>query len=512
MKRLKYTFTIVLVAAFALGLAACDDFLDKEPSKSNNVVASTIDHLDKLLNDPAVFYRQESYTLLTSTDDFTYFGYLHNRWKTYYPEELFYFLFDHEYLQLNDSKFWVGEYNKIFYANMVLFNLDYVDGTVEQKAALKAECHFIRAYSYHELAQVYCLPYTEATKNELGLPLKRGLSFEETNHRGTLEETYKLIESDLEEALKTTATLGSDRCIWRISKEAVNAFAARYYLGQNNYEEALKYANAALSSHSKLFDYNTEMTYANFTDTRTVTNNDDGTTFQVFIQYPSSYEPTDMRGMLAWEEFYYLRVMYNAANWYLPSQELLGIYQGENDLRYKWHMILDYSYRRPYLNNTLYHYPGYVFFGWTDLPSGPTTAEMVLTKAECQARLGNYQDAMNTVNVLRAKRMDNTLSASEINLSAASKAEAITKILEERRREIPFSIRWFDIRRYNTNDDPADDIDEITRSFFPYTAAGPDMTQPEIIYTLKKGSRRFATPIPNADVVSSGGKVLQNTY
>lgn len=47
--------------------------------------------------------------------------------------------------------------------------------------------------------------------------------------------------------------------IWRASLPAVHAFAARYYLFMNNYNEALKYADLALKKHADLVDYNTEM-------------------------------------------------------------------------------------------------------------------------------------------------------------------------------------------------------------------------------------------------------------
>ena len=137
---------------------------------------------------------------------------------------------------------------------------------------------------------------------------------------------------------------------------------------------------------------------------------------------------------------------------------------------------------------------------------------MLLTKAECQARLGSFGDAMTTVNQLRAARMDNTAPADRINLSAASQAEAITQILEERRREMPFSMRWFDIRRLNNNDDANDDVEALTREFYPYNNSGVLIKEPVQTYTLEKNSRRFAQPILNTEIETSQGAIQQNTY
>lgn len=72
------------------------------------------------------------------------------------------------YSKLPNAPYWTTEWKKIFIANMVLENLDRVEGSIETKEQLRAEAHFIRAYSYFKLADVYCLPYNQSTKNEMG--------------------------------------------------------------------------------------------------------------------------------------------------------------------------------------------------------------------------------------------------------------------------------------------------------------------------------------------------------
>jgi hypothetical protein len=170
-------------------------------------------------------------------------------------------------------------------------------------------------------------------------------------------------------------------------------------------------------------------------------------------------------------------------------------------------MVEDYSYDR----GMSMSYPAYIFFHNSKIPSGPTVAEMLLIEAECKARTGNWQEGLNTVNELRAKRMDNTAPANIINLSALNQAEALSKILEERRRELPFTQRFFDVRRFNNNTDASDDV-LMTRIFYPIGMSVVEGSQAPITYTLDKKSRKFARPLPNTDINITEGVLEQNTY
>ena len=154
-------------------------------------------------------------------------------------------------------------------------------------------------------------------------------------------------------------------------------------------------------------------------------------------------------------------------------------------------------------------YPIYTFFTLTYMPSGPTTAEMYLIKAECQARLGDYMDALETVNILRAKRME---PGEWVNLKASNQQEAIMQILEERRREMPFAQRWFDLRRLNNNETDYDDVENITKEFYRFTSATIYGDEEPLTYTLEKNSRKYALPINENEIELSNGALEQNVY
>lgn len=506
---------ILLILAFVPLVLSCNDFLSEKPSKTTSLVPETVDHLETLLNGYSSFYQEGNRAVVFGSDDYGLYKELYQAKSSAYGIVAVEFAtWDIQYLP-DDTResFWANEYKKIFIANMVLDYLPKVSGDADTKLKLKAEAHFIKAYSYFVLANTYCLPYTAVNKNEMGLVLKNSVSFDEPLPRATLEATYQEIESNLKEAQKLSVgmTMANNKYrSWRASKPAVDAFAARYYLNLNNYTEALKYADEALKGHDVMMDYNTDMRYSSKVQTVTI-NSGLPTQEVVEIKYPYTHDnQSDMTDMMEWKEFYYFRMLYNEGWWYIPSSELLNLYDHEYDLRYKYHMVKNYSYDRG-LTKPAYEYPGYVFFYKDRLPSGPTVAEMLLIKAECQARQGSYAEAMNTVNILRAKRISNEAPANVINLTASSKEEAITKVLQERRRELPFTQRWFDIRRFNNNDDSSDDV-VLTREFYPYTNSGIMGKEPLKNYTLEKNSRRYAAPIHYTEIQSSLGAIKQNVY
>jgi len=498
---------ILLIAMFsAVFFSACDDFLSEPPSKTSSLVPSTVEHLENLLNDYSTFSSESNNDLIFGSDDYGLLTHLYdNSSGVYKVKTANYATWDVQSLPDDDRAYYPHEWRKIFQANLILESLGNVSGAENDKDNLRAEAHFIRAYSYFQMVNTYCLPYSEENKGELGLPVKVSTSFEESGARVTLGETWDMILSDLEKALELNRDLvlrdGKYRS-WRASSPAVNAFAARVYLMMNDYTKAQTYAEAALSDHRQMMDYNTDMRFSDIISEELI----DGALKRIWYPYTHDAQE-DQTDRMEWKELYYYRFLDNAYWNYIPSPELLALYDQTYDLRYKYHMVEDYSYDR----GLSISYPGYVFFYKGEIPSGPTVAEMLLVEAESKARTGNWQDALTTVNELRAKRMDNTAPANIINLSAASQAEALSKILEERRRELPFTQRFFDVRRFNNNTDASDDV-IMTRTFYPIGSSVIEGSQTPITYTLDKKSRKFARPLPNTDINTTAGVLEQNQY
>lgn len=489
----KYIILLCFVCAF---LQACNDFLDERPSKGSRLEIKTVEHLDALLAS-SVYYNENNKQVIYGSDDYEIPVELYDSNPSLFSNNiLMWYLWDIDNLKNEryDNLF-KNEYSKIFNANVILENINNVEGTKEKKDELKAEAHFIRACSNIQLVQTYCLPYAEKFMNEPGLPLKTETNYEQSLQRSSLRDTYDFIESDLKEALKISNVDANQ--IWRGNLYAVKSYMARYYLNIGDYNSALKYANEVLMQKSELVDYNTEMSFA---EDLIVTNGDD----QYSLKVPYSfYHQMDLVDAFNWKEYLYIRFLQCDTEWFIPSKDLLALYDKTNDLRYKYHMVEDYSYNKSIFNISS---PGYFFFNTEKLPSGTTVAEMYLIKAECNARLGNIGKAMSTINILRAKRM---LPGAHVILHATSIDDAILKVLAERRREMPFTVRWFDIRRFNYNETAIDDV-VLKRKFYSYTSTSIDNGGEVKEYSLSE--RRFAVPFIDREIKLSQGELRNNIY
>ena len=490
MKILKYS---IILGSLVL-TAGCKKFLEKEPKKQTSI--QTADQLEALINNATLYtYDGNNATACYSTDDteITPDALKKNPGKWTY-ENLYHYTFQVDpIVSFAADPLWNGEYKKIFTANLVLFNLDKVTGPDTLKAQLAADAHFMRAWSYWLLANHYCLPYSKANENEPGLPLKLSVDYDEPLKRASLKETYDLIMADLAEAQNTTWTDVNPLLTWRVSKKAVDALLSRIYLFNGEYDKSLEASNRALASTTaKLKDYKTIVagvaaSYSNPT---------------AKINY-SEFNDWATNKFLTWPEFYYARFSYTSSQWWIPSTSLVNLFDKNNDLRYKWLMMENGNRRFTITDPMIIRYS--FFSDGRYIPTGPTVAEMLLNKAEVQARKGDFAAAMTTLNILRDKRF-NTAAP----LTATDRADAIKKVLDERRREMPFAMRWFDIRRFAVNDYPADDVTVV----HPLYKIGVGTTDPNVIenYTLPVGSKRYAVPINGVEMDAAKGQIIQNQY
>ena len=493
----KYIYTLLL-----LGLTSCTDFLNVPPSKNSQMEIETAEQLNALLGNYVNFFKENNMSSCWATDDCGLTADLYKKETTCFQiSNVFHTLWDIDGVA-NDSYeiLWTSEYQKIFTANLVLDNLSKVSGDKTLKEKLRREAHFIRAVSYWQLVNTYAMLDTPENQKEPGVTLKQTTSFEEKTGRATIEETNKLIEADLKIALEETDPIiqnGKFRP-WRISKTGAKAFAARYYLQKGNYDQALTYAQGALAEYSTLIDYNTEFRYYERQIPIRVGN------VTKYLDFPFTLYSTD-NDILTWKEFYYSRVLTTDNGWFIPSQSLLDLYDHDHDLRYRYLMVEDFSF---YKNAKQVSYPGYTFFGSNSKPSGPTVPEMILIKAECMIRKGQWSEGMQVLETLRKKRIE---QSAYTPLAANNQNDALRHVLEERRREMPFSHRWFDARRLNQNNDPSDDV-EFVKQFYSYNISTVFVEQATKEYKLTKNSRRWASPIPYKETVSSQKEIVQNQY
>lgn len=487
MKLLKSLLIITGVILFV----GCKKYLSEEPKKQASI--KTVDQLEALVDNATAFASVSSSTAVFSTDDTEIT-------KDLYKNNAVAFTIDNLQYYVNSvdgivgaaaDALWAGEYKKIFTANLILANVDDVTGDELRKQRVKADAYFIRAYAYWVLANYYCAPYSAANLNSLGLPLKKTVDYTESLKRATLKETYDFILADIAEAQKVANDEVDPMRAWRVSKKAIAAFMSRIYLFTGEYDKSMEQANVALTSTvAKLVDYKTLKPGISKSYTSPVAK----------LNYVELNDWAASK-YLYWSEFYYTRYVATRSQWYLPSTALLALYDTQNDLRYKSFMIPNGGRRFSVVTPAAFRYT--VFADGQYIPEGPTFSEVLLNKAEVLARKGDFGGAMTVVNILRQKRM-----STYIALTATDKDDAIKKVLEERRREMPFAMRWYDIRRFSVNEYPADDV-TVTRDFFDVSISGVNVNAPKT-YTLS--AKGLLVPINGVEMDASKGQIVQNPY
>lgn len=423
----------------------------------------------------------------------------------------FHYTFDSDKLiqtSANDAV-WSNGFQRILTANVILSNVENVSGTEEEKKVVKANAYFNRAYAYWVLVNHFCQPYSSGTLQTPGLPLRKTTSYTESLTRASLKDTYDFIMSDIAQAQTfVTYTDVNPLFRWRISKAGIDAFLSRYYLFIGDYNNSLKHANSALASgNAQLVDFNTIKPATNPTTYRPGGAN--GPAYVVNYSELSQWTNTQY---FAWQEFYYTNFtagLNTARNTFNASAALLANYDlpsgaKANDLRYK-HFVPDNSgfvaqWTLPGLNS-------FKQFGFNLIPTGPTVAEVLLNKAEASARLNDFTTAATAVNILRAKRFVSGYANVNLDFNASN---ALALVLQERRRELPFAFRWYDLRRFAYNETPADDI-VVNHTFYNVTLSNVDMSTTKT-YSLPVKSTHYMLPIPNNDIIQSQGQIQQNTY
>lgn len=488
---------IYLTTALALTLTSCNDYLDTVQNKGNDEILTKSSQVEALFANSDIFNTPTGLNVAASddygmsTDLFDMIGYLDES----LINGMSWNIKDVPANQYGDNV-WESEYQKIFTANLIINQIDEItDLTEANRTEYLAQAHMMRATAMWNLVNTYCEPYSAETASGLGLPLKTTTSYEESMARATLQQTYDFILADLEEAAKTNKAGIADNRRWMVSKPAVEALLARFYLFTQNYEQAAVHAAEALKcSDARLEDYNN----LGFKPADVSWNGEMQT-----VNYSALYRYGDNQ-VANYRENYLSQYFKNQQS-LIPSESLMELYDQDNDLRY-----------RQFFNKYALWEQGIggigddiVYNKFNErIQAGPTVPEMLLTEAEALARTGKWQEAMISVNKLRQARFDK--NAEDITLSADSQQDAIEKILEERHREMPFIMRWFDIRRLAYNETSYDDV-TVERDFYEVS---DNAVNSGVLahYVLPVKSKRYAQPIVYTEIARSNNQIMQNEY
>lgn len=468
---MKKTFFITTVLAGIICFTSCKKYLDLKPK--GYVIPQTTEDFDRILNNPTMAKNIANH-LDMLTDDYFVKGSGKAAMEQDNSSESRIYLWKAEiYTTPDDMKynaFWNLLYNNAYQYNAIINGIETATGgTPAKKKIIMAKAKLGRALTFWYLVNLYTQPYqTQTAATDPGIPLITSNDIAAPlPGRGTVKETYDFILKDLQEAIPDLPVSVQDP--YQLSKAAGYSALARTYLMMGDYANAGKAANDALSFNNNLIDYNTEY---------------EETDGQIFPKEDGKYADMlkDPENIFV-QHYSYTRGM---AYQYV-SREAVNLFDAA-DLR---HIYLTLETEPDPVTNkpdSNYLFMGAMSFNYNISFTSP---EMLLIRAECNARQGKVADAMEDINRLRQHRIKTTAYKA---LTAADKKAATRLVLEERRRELLFrGSRWFDMRRLNS--DP--DFGFTARHYF----------QDGTSIALAPGSKRYTLFLPISALTAN---IVQN--
>lgn len=158
-------------------------------------------------------------------------------------DNLFYF-YNYKNIPNNSrsSRFWSFSYRAVVGCNKVIEAA--TEGQSETMDQLIGENYYIRALIYFQMANIYGRPYTQGRDN-LAVPLKLSTDIEEKPDRNTVGEVYDQVVEDL---MKAEGLMNQAKSASYATKEAAQALLSRVYLYMGENQKAIEYADKVINS------------------------------------------------------------------------------------------------------------------------------------------------------------------------------------------------------------------------------------------------------------------------
>jgi hypothetical protein len=361
------------------------------------------------------------------------------------------------------SSDWSSAYKVVEYANIVLDGLPDVDVSASNQTDfdnITGSALFFRAFAFYTLSQTFCKPYNSSSAGtDLGIPVRVSSNVNQTSVRATVQQTYDQMINDLNRAASLLPV--TPVYVYRPSKSAANALLAKIYLSMEDYTNAFSSVNLALADNSGLLDYNNTSVVPQGT-----------------FRFPSAVGGKSFNEIIFYAQSVNYATIRATAGTAIIDSTLFKSYGG-NDLR-KTIFFKDNG------GGTVQYFGTYT--GSAQCFSGIATNELYLIRAECYARQNNVAAALTDLNALLVKRWK---TGTFTPITAVDANDALSKILQERRKELPFTgqIRWEDLRRLNKDQRFAQPLKRI------YSGTA---------YTLPPNDDKYVLPIPDNEIQLTG--------
>jgi len=453
-QRYKVYFIIVICFVFN----SCKKQWLDEKANLSDVRPSTLKDFQAILDDNSVMNNVYAGIGLSGADNYYLTDQNYNNASQYLRNS---YTWEKDIFAGTNSTDWTNGYRLVQSTNIVLDGLAGIKREAANAAdydRVKGSALFYRSYAFYTLSQLFCAPYSQATVNEPGIVLRQTSDVNEKSVRATVGETYARMLSDVREA--TTLLPKTSAYQMRPTRPAANALLAKISLSMENYTDALKYSGDALADFNNILDFNNSSIVSPTTTYR-------------FPAYPGNPEIL----------FYARQPGYTTTS---AATTTLGYVDS----------TLYRSYDANDLRKTIYYQnsgKGKIQFrgnyaGTLTNFAGIATNEILLIHAESSARTGDKATALQDLNSLLVHRYK---TGTFVALNIDDPETLLSKILEERRKELPFTgqIRWEDLRRLNK--------DPRFAKTLVRNIAGTR-------YTLAPDSKRYVFPIPDNEILLSG--------
>ncbi len=467
---MKKTIYGVIAGAAVFLAAGCNKYLDIKPK--GYTIPEFFDDFQRLGNDISLYRAVSAYPVYLTDDvqsgmekdvnkaaSFAALPQFKKNMYTFVPGQVL------EAGQTDNQ--WEPSYSHIFTYNVIINNVMNVpDGTEAEKRRVRAEALVGRAFEYLTLVNTYAKHYDAATAaTDLGVPLILTEDINAKYERATVAQVYAQIRKDLDEA--TPNLYEKVPNAFHPPKSVGFAFLSRMYLYMGDYQNALKNANEALKLANKLVDYKIYTTRkGTFGRVCTLA---DSTAFP-----DGNLNPETIWARLSSSSYGTVNAEVYAA------EDLISTFKrdlpaGAADQRFK----LFYCDSTAQFGTAVVKFPGRVLWAsYAEANVGLSLPEIILTAAECEARVGDKDKALAHLNNLRNFRIKNNQP-----LVAATKDDALRMAVEERRRELAFvgTHRLFDLKRLNKD---------------PRFAKSVTHKHGAETWTIPANDNRFILPVP----------------
>ncbi len=325
------------------------------------------------------------------------------------------------YISYNSyNEYYSDLYEYIRDCNIVLHNM--VEENTEESDKIRATAYAMRGVAYYQLLRLFCeIPQPGNYENQPGVPIVTTFDMEATPPRSSMAQTISQIESDL----LTSISYKMNDDIFRFTEDVAKGYLARLYFWSRRWNDCLKVCEELLAAHPLL----DRQAFLTMMSEPKLSGN----------QLIKAYRATSVSGSGS------LTGRLSNLSYRPVSIRFLSNFYGDEtktDIRHDMYVNIKRQACKP------------VFCGMR-------SAEFKLMEAECLYHLKRYPEALESINGLRALRIEdyrnikmedlpplNPRELMKVDVNGENITPLLGMILRERRTDLFLEgDRFFELKR-----------------------------------------------------------------